>query len=835
MTVACVIPAYRQPGLLAEAIASAMAQTLPDTVAIVVDDGCPMPETQAVAREYAAAHPGRVHVLRQRNAGLSAARNAGIEHALAAFPTLRAVYLLDADNRILRHFLERALAVLEAAPEIGWAYPDIDDLGPTERWDTGGEFRALALMQGLFCDAGSLVARRMLDAGLRFDTTMRDGFEDAEFWLRALRRGFVGRHVPEAGFRYRRRAESMLADSERMRPALLDQLRRRNAVLWRPRALLVAEAATLPRHAIIGGDGGAVRITLDPASPGTRIGRAAWRAHLAAALAAPTHFHAPPVLVFAPPAPLAALQRAGLLHGVFRHAASLLDDAPAVAVSLREAQHVGFERREGGDGRSSLLFVSTRALRDGRDGLLALLRRAAHPGLEYALPGAPPPDNLPLAEALAEAALLPAPPARLAWRRAWLAPLDHVPRALAAGIGLGTLRPALPAPGRRDIAIVQPLHGFGGVERVLMQQARVLRTHGWRPHLVIAERREMRLLPGLHDAYESIAFFPGTGAEHARDPQRAYFGAEVSAHAHHPAAREALGLLGAMDVVLHTHSIAAHALAGPLRRLGVRCLLGLHLLERDAWGAPSGHAATALAYEHAHDAAVVISEQLRSWCIAQGWPAEKLILVRNAPGYDATTRPPARDTAGRRLRALFLGRLDAQKGLDRLGAIIAATCDALDWRVVGAALLDAPPADLGVPVEPPVTDPAALDALFAWADVLVLPSRFEGVPLTVLEAQRQGCVPLATDCGAVAEIVAHAADGWLLPNDARCVAEAVAALRTLEADRARLGAMSAAAVRRLATTGWETNMAPLLAWLDAAIPMPLDASIPMPLDAAGPP
>ena len=68
-TVACVIPAYRQPGLLAEALASVMAQTLPGVAAVVVDDGCPMPETREVALEAAARHPGRVHVLRQRNAG----------------------------------------------------------------------------------------------------------------------------------------------------------------------------------------------------------------------------------------------------------------------------------------------------------------------------------------------------------------------------------------------------------------------------------------------------------------------------------------------------------------------------------------------------------------------------------------------------------------------------------------------------------------------------------------------------------------------------------------------------------------------------------------------
>ncbi len=50
---------------------------------------------------------------------------------------------------------------------------------------------------------------------MRFDETMREGFEDWDFWLQAIAAGFVGRHLPRAGFQYRKRMESMLAESER--------------------------------------------------------------------------------------------------------------------------------------------------------------------------------------------------------------------------------------------------------------------------------------------------------------------------------------------------------------------------------------------------------------------------------------------------------------------------------------------------------------------------------------------------------------------------------------------------------------------------------------------
>jgi hypothetical protein len=61
---------------------------------------------------------------------------------------------------------------------------------------------------------------------------------------------------------------------------------------------------------------------------------------------------------------------------------------------------------------------------------------------------------------------------------------------------------------------------------------------------------------------------------------------------------------------------------------------------------------------------------------------------------------------------------------------------------------------------------------------VLLPSRFEGVPLIVLEAQRFGCAVVATDVGATDEAIDHAADGFLVPHDLpeAAMADAMAAL-----------------------------------------------------------
>jgi glycosyltransferase involved in cell wall biosynthesis len=134
-TVGCdiivIVPVFKQPGLLIEAIESVLHQSCGAEIrTVVVDDGCPFPETRVIARSYAVATGGKVAYIRRKNGGLSAARNAGIEFALQAFPDFKYIYLLDADNRMSPLMLGRMYRQLQQENrEIGWIYPDIDMFG----------------------------------------------------------------------------------------------------------------------------------------------------------------------------------------------------------------------------------------------------------------------------------------------------------------------------------------------------------------------------------------------------------------------------------------------------------------------------------------------------------------------------------------------------------------------------------------------------------------------------------------------------------------------------------------------------------------------------------
>ncbi|WP_159997720.1 glycosyltransferase [Roseomonas sp. 18066] len=850
--IAVVIPVFRQPGLLAEALEDVLAQQdAPRFAAVVVDDGCPLPETAATALTYARRHPGRVLLLRRPNGGLPAARNTGIEFALNAWPGCRALLMLDADNRLRPHFLSRAAAALDAAPpQIGWVYPDLDSFGLPQNYFLGGDYSAFLHLHENLCDAGSLIARRVFDRGLRFDPRLREGFEDWDFWLRAADAGFRGRHLPEAGFLYRKRPESMLTHAEKARAAILGGMRLTARHTLAARRLQRLEAEELPRFALtrLGSDQ-AQRLT-DPLAPRHPPEPAeALRRRAVEAALAPSAQAFPPFWAFATEAGLAALTRARLLHNVFWQAQQILQATPALGFLLVDLVPAP-------QGRRGLRLPPGAVPHAPRAQLIIarsdrLLRAAREENVDWAAPfaeSAKPPAptlkvDLPFADAALQedpgvfarlteevAALRATAAARSAllgeWRDDWRASRLRTPGLHQALNGCGAVLPWIPAQPGKQIGFVLPVFAFGGVEKVVLNQAAVLRRHGWTPHLFLTGTDHAAIPAEFDDVFATVQFFPLPAIERA-DPRQRYFGAPIAAEP--TAARNAdmLGLLAAMDVVVNTHALAGHGLMGQLRRQGVRTYLGLHLNERGPHGAPVGNPLTALAYEAGYDGFLSVSRALRDWCVAQGVPSEKILVLPNAASYAAD---PARAEAARAarqardpdapLRVLFLGRLDYQKGPDRLRPIILGVADRkIAWRVVGHPVLDADPPDLsgtGIAIEPAAEGAAALDALYAWADVVLLPSRFEGAPLTIPEAQRFGCILVATDTGAVAEAVEDGIDGLLVPADEdSVVAGCIDRLRALAADPELCRALAARAASRGAATAWEKSMAGWIRLLDA--------------------
>jgi glycosyltransferase involved in cell wall biosynthesis len=88
--------------------------------------------------------------------------------------------------------------------------------------------------------------------------------------------------------------------------------------------------------------------------------------------------------------------------------------------------------------------------------------------------------------------------------------------------------------------------------------------------------------------------------------------------------------------------------------------------------------------------------------------------------------------------------------------------------------------------------------LLLHCDLFVLPSLFEGLPLSVLEAMAAGKPVIATDVGGTDEVVTHGVSGLLVrPADPDALANAINAVLGDPAKAARLGAAGQARVRQL--------------------------------------
>ncbi|MBA3516529.1 MAG: glycosyltransferase family 4 protein, partial [Rhizobiales bacterium] len=119
--------------------------------------------------------------------------------------------------------------------------------------------------------------------------------------------------------------------------------------------------------------------------------------------------------------------------------------------------------------------------------------------------------------------------------------------------------------------------------------------------------------------------------------------------------------------------------------------------------------------------------------------------------------------------------------------------------------------------------------LYASADILLLPSRFEGLPLTILEAQRCGCVVIATDVGANREAIIDGETGFLV-SDVDCVREMILVLRNLSIDRPLLARMSRAAGAR--RYDWSESTVELVTRIRSAIAHKKQGSGSTPLQVA---
>jgi glycosyltransferase involved in cell wall biosynthesis len=276
--------------------------------------------------------------------------------------------------------------------------------------------------------------------------------------------------------------------------------------------------------------------------------------------------------------------------------------------------------------------------------------------------------------------------------------------------------------------------------------------------------------------------------------------------------RDALGLLELVRLCRRVRPDIVHAnssKAGILGRLAASATrVPIRLFTAHGWAFNAHSGVPARVYRWADramrpltSAVICVSEQERSAGIAAGvCDADETEVISNAVALPAPASQAERGTPV----VVSIGRLKPPKDFATLVHALARVAAPYRALVVG----DGPERDhvtaavraegLADRVELSGTRDDVGDVL-AGADLFVLSSRSEGMPMSVLEAMAAGLPVVATAVGGVPEVVVDGETGILVPpGDVQALADAIQRLLEDAALRARMGA----AGRRRAKTSF---------------------------------
>ena len=278
--VSVVIPTFNRAYCLSRTIDSALNQTYGSLEVIVVDDGSTDETAELMASNYG--QDSRVRYLRQPNQGVSVARNTGMDAAAGEY-----VALLDSDDLWHPWKTQVQVAVLEAFPDAGMVWTDMEALNPagdvthekylrtmysSYRWfgpdDLFDESRLAAevvpeirdvvgaarvycgdvfsqmLMGNLVHTSTVLLRRERLEAVGGFDPELRPSGEDYDFHFRTCREGRVA-FVDLATIQYQRDYADQITQPQNAVHFALSYLKTISGVMERE-----GDRITLPKRMI---------------------------------------------------------------------------------------------------------------------------------------------------------------------------------------------------------------------------------------------------------------------------------------------------------------------------------------------------------------------------------------------------------------------------------------------------------------------------------------------------------------------------------------------------------------------------------------------------------
>lgn len=208
--VSILTPYFNTEDFFAETFISVQAQSLQNWEWIIVDDGS-TDEISVERLKNITDKDDRIKIIRQKNAGPSAARNTAFKNSSGRY-----VFLLDSDDMVEPTYLEKCVWFLDSNPEFSFCNSYSVVFDEKEYLWTNGFERGKAHLQANSGPPISVIRRSAYDDSGGFDESILFGHEDWDFWLSMAKAGHWGYTIKEYLQWYRKRNtgrfEKIMAD-----------------------------------------------------------------------------------------------------------------------------------------------------------------------------------------------------------------------------------------------------------------------------------------------------------------------------------------------------------------------------------------------------------------------------------------------------------------------------------------------------------------------------------------------------------------------------------------------------------------------------------------------
>lgn len=223
--ISIIIPCFNDKEFIEQSVNSSLNQSYPIIEVILVDDGS-NPETKIILKKL---EEKITKLITQENQGQSAARNAGIKVAKGDY-----IFVLDSDDFVEPTFCEKAYNLLNSIPEIKIVSCNaslIYDNQPTEIFKPAGG----TIEEFLFKNAvlgTSMFRKSDWENTGGYDESMRNGWEDWEFFIRLLKSSGKAIVIDEPLYNYRKRSHSTTATANEIKYKLYSYIINKHTDLY---------------------------------------------------------------------------------------------------------------------------------------------------------------------------------------------------------------------------------------------------------------------------------------------------------------------------------------------------------------------------------------------------------------------------------------------------------------------------------------------------------------------------------------------------------------------------------------------------------------------------